>query len=96
VWTVILSLFGGGLITGAIVWIKQFFFNKEKIIDLTNITESATERITAGEKQAELDREKRSKELNVEATKIITTNDADAALALLRRKFPPHSSAPSS
>jgi len=96
VWTVILSLLGGGLITGAIVWIKQFLYNKEKIIDLTNITESATERITAGEKQAELDREKRSKELNVEATKIITTNDADAALALLRRKFPAHSSAPSS
>jgi len=96
VWTIILSLLGGGLITGAIVWIKQFFSNKENIVDLTNIAESATERIAAGEQQAELDREKRSKELNVEATKIITTNDADAALALLRRKFPSHSSAPSS
>ena len=95
-WTIILSLLGGGLITGVIVWIKQFFSNKEKIVDLTNISESATERIAASEQQAELDREKRSKELDVEATKIITTNDADAALTLLRRKFPPHSTTPSS
>lgn len=77
----IIAAIVGSLITGLIVYLRGWFSSKA-------VDKSVGERIEAVEAQADVDRKKREDELNVEANKIIITDDARAALELLRKKFP--------
>lgn len=87
-WTAIISLLSGGLLTGGILWIRQFFKNQSEVTQLKDIAVVADERLQKADEQSTLDRYKRNQELINEASKILTNNDTSAALALLRRKFP--------
>lgn len=71
----------GAIVTGVVVWIRGWF--SAKVVD-----KAIGERIEAVEAQAEVDRKKRLDDLNAEANKIIANDDAAAAIALLREKFP--------
>ena len=83
-WSVIISFVGGVIITGLVVLVRGYSNTQQS----ESNSKAAQDRLEAAEKEAEVQRLKRLKEIEDAASKINDSGSATDALDQLRKQFP--------